>query len=859
MSFLPRFPRIFTIYLALVLAGLLRPAEGFMLFEQREKTDAPLAQLQAQPGQTIINLNGQWEYRIGESGPFRQGWIPCAFEGNDGIVAFRRRFALPDSFRSYQIQLHLPEVNYAVEVWVNGTFISSFTGGNLAFSCLVPRDRLRFRGENDIELRIDNHLTPRTTFPPRTQLLHPQQFGGVFSGAYLRAVPAWSLEDLSLSVDSPWDSLAVCATAGLRIAHYRSAAWTADTLNAAKEIRAYTVLKDSSGRTLAEGWSDHIARGGSESFHVSVRLPKTAVSPWAPGRPVLYELTATLMSGSDTLQRLSRRVGFKDVQIKGGAVFLNGRQLYMRGIDYVPEHLDGHRALSRTVLRQDLTRIKDLGFNVVRVPFGSPPLALLDLADEMGMLILAETSLNGIPGEILVRPAYRDLVEHSLTCLLSVCQDHPSVLAWGIGSQLDWHLSAMRDFSLWLRSLVKESDNRPCYVETNDPELTAGLADFTLIAAGIEGSGLALRKSAGDVPYLYSRIGTLASAGKRNFTGTPAGNVEQADYLLRRLAALETDDSADGFLIHCYADYHGASPLLAQPRANDPTLYTFGILSWDRQERMAYAKLRDLAQTGQSSPPAPSQTQSHPPVAFPVVGLAALLLLSVEMRRNNVFRQNLRRTFLHAHGFHSDLRYRRFLHLAQPLLLWVLEAVTIALLISSVLFALRNSLALDYYLTHFLPWPRFKAWLVDMIWEPSYAVAYFSALAMTAILVKILAVRLLSLLFKEHADFWQSANYVIWSFAAMLFLLPLAVVFYRIIDMPNLATAAYVLVAGGLLWSGLRLLSALRTGYGSSPLRVYGTILGIGGIIIILLLALLDNQLGTFTYLTFFHDVFSAQ
>ena len=150
-------------------------------------------------------------------------------------------------------------------------------------------------------------------------------------------------------MDSPWDSSAVSATREVRIAHYRSGALATDTLHASDEIRVYAVLKDSTGRTLSEGWSDRIARDGSENFRVSVRLPKTAVLPWAPGHPVLYELSATLISGSDTLHRLSRRVGFKDVQIKDGTIVLNGRRLYLRGIDYMPEHLDGRRAVARSI------------------------------------------------------------------------------------------------------------------------------------------------------------------------------------------------------------------------------------------------------------------------------------------------------------------------------------------------------------------------------------------------------------------------------------------------------------------------------------------------------------------------------
>jgi len=859
MSSLTPFLHFLVLWLALALAGLTHLAEGFVLYEQHEPVEAPLPQLRPDRGQVVISLNGLWEYRLGDKGAFRPGWIPCSFDGNCDEVVFRRSFALPDSLRSYHIQLHLPEVNHTVEVWVNGAFVSSFTGSQLAFSCLITRDRLRFGGDNDLELRVDNRLTPRSTFPVRPQLMHPQNFGGLFSGVYLRAVPPWSLEDVNLTVESPLDSSAVNATVKARMARYRVSTWTVDTARASGDVRLHALLRDSTGRILTEGWSERVASGGSESFQVSVRLPKTAVSPWAPGRPVLYELVATLVSGADTLQRLSRQVGFKDVQIRQGDVYLNGRLLRLRGIDYVPEHRNGRRAISRSLLRTDLARIRELGFNAIRVPFGPPPLPLLDLADQMGLLVLAESNLDWIPGEILIRPAYRDMVEHAVTRLLTVAGDHPSVLAWGIGSQLDWRRQATRDFSLWLRGVVKDRDSRPCYIETSRPEFTDGLADMIFVSQPLHGSGSAWSLPRGDVPVVLSRVAALAAAGGRNPSGMPSGAVEQAEYLLRQLSMFDANSSLDGFLLHSFADYHGSSPLLAQPGVYDPALYTFGIMSWDRQERVAYAKLRDLAQTGQSSPPAPSPAKSGPPMAFPIVGLGALLFLSLEMRRNNVFRQNLKRTFLHAHGFYSDLRYRRFLHIGQPMVLWILEAVTFAVLVASALYSLRSSFALDYYLTHFLPWLPLKVWLVDVIWAPAPAVVYFTVLFMVAVLFKILLVRLLSLLLRERVDFWQSANYVIWSLAAILFLLPLAVVFYRVVEMSTLSMLAYLAAAAGLVWCAVRLLSALRAGFAAGPVRVYGTVVGIVALLIVVILAVMDNRLGTMTYLSFFQDVFPAR
>ena len=160
-------------------------------------------------------------------------------------------------------------------------------------------------------------------------------------------------------------------------------------------------------------------------------------------------------------------------------------------------------------------------------------------------------------------------------------------------------------------------------------------------------------------------------------------------------------------------------------------------------------------------------------MAFPVVGFGGAAAAILEMRRNNVFRQNLKRTFLHAHGFSSDLRYVAFCISAQPLLLWVLEAVTFALLLLPRCIALRNSLALDYCLTHFLPWPQLKAWLVDLIWEPSLRRRVFYGSFYGGDFVEDSGRETAFDAFKDAWTFWQSANYVIWSLAAVSF--PLAV------------------------------------------------------------------------------------
>jgi hypothetical protein len=836
------------VWLALVLACFARPAEGFMFYEQHEPFAPSLPQLQPQSHQTIIDLCGEWEIRVGDKAPYRSAWLPGCFDGADRIT-LRRDFLLHDSLRAFNFQLVVPEASYEVEVWVNGRLISSFAGDHLGFSCDIARELLRFGTPNEILLKLSSELTPYSTFPVRPQLLYPQQYGGIFSGVYLRGVPSWSIEDAGIMPNWTGDSTAITAAVRVRLAQYRFLATSHDSI---QSVRLLVALRDSTGRVLCESSSDRIARARGETFQATIALPRFAASFWSPNRPVGYSLRVALMSGSDTVHTFSRWVGFKRVQLIGGDFWLNGQRTDLRGVEYVPEFDHSRRATAPSLLRRDLIKIHDLGMNVIRIPFGPPPPELLNIADELGLLVIADIGLNWVPSDVMARRSFQAMVEQSAGRLTAATHDHVCVLAWCLGSRLKWTNETTRRFSRSLFTTIHSQEDELCCVETELPQTVAGLADFVLVVW--PGHRQTRSFGLGNMPVVYSQIGRSAFQG--GFGGVSAGIVRQADEVVHSVREIEEDNASAGFIVHSFADYHGSSPLLIQPHASDALLYNFGIVDFERHERLAYAKLHDLVQSGQLQAENVQEPSGPLPIAFPIIGLVAIGILSIELRRNNVFRQNLKRVFLHAHGFYSDLRYRRFLHVAQPLVLWIMEAVTLALLAASALYASRSSFALDYWLSQFLPWAHAKAWVVNLVWDPARCVAVLTVIFLALALATMLSIRLFSLLFRERVDLWQSANYMIWSFAALLFLLPLAVIFYRALQEDTFSTLSIILVAAGIVWSVLRMLTALRTGFATAAWRVYGLVLGGSAAIVALILMILNSQFGTLTYLFFFHQVF---
>ena len=850
----PAIGRIFTFVLALVLAASVRPAEGLTFFDQRELSKDPLLpELRQDRTQVVLDLCGPWECVTGANDPAIPVWIPGCYIGSDDELTFRRTFALPDSLRALNFQLFVPESHYAVQVWVNGRMISSFMGGHLGFSCDMSRDVLHFGGSNEVQLKVSNELSPRASIPLAPQAMDLRNYGGIFSGAYLRGVPAWSVEEARILSRKIETGSQVALDVAVRIARYAANPIAGDSGGVA---RLSVFVSDSSGVSLSEVHKELSNPTSEETFQVAVSLPPFPVRLWSTAKPTRYWLTTALIAAGDTIHRRSEPIGFKSLEIRAGDFYLNGERLRLQGMDYVPEHPRGGRAIAVSQIRSDLTAMKDLGVNLIRVPGEAPPPALLNLADEMGMLVLVEVGLNHIPAPFLAESNLQQLSERFFGRMIGSFGNHACVLGWGIGSQLDWEAPATRQFNGWLYGHIKELDSRPCFVEGFGVPRDVK-ADFVLISAPPNGTSEGITTES-DRPVLISRVGRLVCPGDPMQANLSSGLINQADYLIREISRLQADGSLDGYLIHAFADYHGESPLLIQPSIADAGLYGYGVVGFNRTERVVYFKLRDQVQTGQVSPPVPAPVRQKPPLAFPVVGLATLLIASVEMRRNNVFRQNLKRVFLHPHGFHMDLRYRRFLHTAQPLLLWLIESVTLSLLTVSFLYALRDSFVLDYYLTHFLPSPEWKTGLISLIWHPSSALLFFSALFLTKILLLTILIRLIAVLFRERMDFWQASNYVIWSFAALLFLLPVAVILFRTLETPPFFTLSLLVVGLGLLWCLQRLLSALRIGYGTTAWRIYLSLIVLLGIVIAGSVALLDHSQGTLAYMEYFDRVYGG-
>ena len=117
-----------------------------------------------------------------------------------------------------------------------------------------------------------------------------------------------------------------------------------------------------------------------------------ALRGWSPRAPHLYTAVLRLVDQTGhALDRLERRIGFRDLVADGRRILWNGTPLAVRGILHwgiVPDSLAP--TAPRDHWRRELEDMRGLGFNLVKCCLWVPPQEFLDLCDALGMLVWQE-------------------------------------------------------------------------------------------------------------------------------------------------------------------------------------------------------------------------------------------------------------------------------------------------------------------------------------------------------------------------------------------------------------------------------------------------------------------------------------
>jgi beta-galactosidase len=307
-------------------------------------------------------------------------------------------------------------------VWINGHHLGHRPSGYVGLRYDIT-DFLKTDGHNVLAVRADTASAPSSRWYAGSGIwgkvrlietgdLHVEQGGAFVSTPTITKDKAVAKVEVEVT-----NSGAADARAGLEI-----------------------VVTDPGGKVVAKQSVAPVTVGVARTETLSAELDLPSPRLWDLASPSLYK-AAVRVTGADG-QVVDGDVvpfGVRDAKFEADTGFwLNGKTIKLKGVAL---HADGGAlgaAVPDAIWRQRFTALKALGVNAIRTAHNPPSPQFLDLADQMGFVVMDELfdqwNVAKTPGDYHL--FFGDWHKRDARDMLRRDRNHPSVVIWSAGNEI---------------------------------------------------------------------------------------------------------------------------------------------------------------------------------------------------------------------------------------------------------------------------------------------------------------------------------------------------------------------------------------------------------------------------------------
>ncbi|NIK67824.1 glycoside hydrolase family 2 TIM barrel-domain containing protein [Paenibacillus sp. BK720] len=184
---------------------------------------------------------------------------------------------------------------------------------------------------------------------------------------------------------------------------------------------------------------------------------------WDLDEPVRYRLHTELLLNGEVVDEHRQTFGFRTFGFDSEkGFFLNGRHVKLQGVCQHHDLGSLGAAVNKTALRRQVSLLQEMGVNAIRTAHNMPAVELMELADEMGILIVSEAYDMWERAKTPYDFArfYKDWWEKDVASWVRRDRNHPSLLMWSIGNEIyDTHADERgQELTIQLRDKVHSLD-----------------------------------------------------------------------------------------------------------------------------------------------------------------------------------------------------------------------------------------------------------------------------------------------------------------------------------------------------------------------------------------------------------------
>jgi hypothetical protein len=555
-----------------------RFSEQKILFEPIENPPNPFRK--------TLWLNGHWEFRIGAGGEWNTVAVPHVWnsvpglENYEGPAEYRIEFIIDEDWAGESPILHFEGVAGAVEILINDIKAAKRPSRPTPFEVDISQHVVS-PGRNELRALVDNRPAG-----PRLSPAGEKNFGGIFREVFVEFRRPLRFEEVR---------------AGAKAAAGED--WATSTARVTARVAAPDGEAQIFGRiNPEEGWGgsifDSLLSSDSSGYaYLDWQGDLTQTIRWSPENPQIYKAGLVAVTPEGMTDGAQKYFGVREFKRDKKGFLLNGERVKLDGVAWRTHFGDGWGPVAtREAAARDIEFIRAAGFNAVR--FVAPPHPeLLSMCDRAGLLVFEELPFSGKlrGGE----SAYVEL-EAALDEMVARDESHPSVVAWGLGRNIDVGDAATAAAVERLAARLKKADpGRLVYAGTRGVSLWKAPKDIDFYAfeeyAGWTGRSTASLKRAltskraaeSDRPLVLLAYGAGADS-REGAAGLKGSQLHQYFVIAGVRDAMSAAKNVGGGFIDSLADYEG--PALGGPRG-ERHIASVGLLDEDRKPKLAYQQL----------------------------------------------------------------------------------------------------------------------------------------------------------------------------------------------------------------------------------------------------------------------------
>lgn len=392
-----------------------------------------------------VNTTYDFDYLMAPNPPF----VPTKYNPT-GV--YRREINIDKSWEGKDIFLHIGTAKSNLTVWVNGVYVGYGEDGKLPSEFKL--NKYVKTGKNTIVLQV-----MKWNDGSYLECQDMWRMSGITRDSYLVARNKAHLNDFEIISDLD----ANYVNGSLKITTQFS------DLDKKDSYTLDVQLKDGDKIVTSKVIS---ALSEKQTFDFAVENPKK----WSAEIPNLYQVRFILKDKKGTvIEVINQNVGFRKVEIKGGQLLVNGKAIYIKGVNRHEVDPVTGQTISRERMEEDIKLMKQFNINAVRMSHYPNDEYFYELCDKYGIYVVDEANIesHGMGYDITKtlgnKPDWELAHIQRMQRMIERDKNHTSVIIWSMGNEAGNGYNFYRGY-LWIKNRDK---SRPIQYE----RATAGAWD----------------------------------------------------------------------------------------------------------------------------------------------------------------------------------------------------------------------------------------------------------------------------------------------------------------------------------------------------------------------------------------------